>query len=54
MLFPDAQVMNLDEVVDRAMTETGMLYDILGGPSPNANQPPRPLSSSTAACFATA
>ncbi|MBK9748960.1 MAG: FIST C-terminal domain-containing protein [Chloroflexi bacterium] len=44
MLFPDAQVMNLDEVVDRAMTETGMLYDILGGPSPNANQPPRPPS----------
>jgi len=42
VLFPDVQVMNLDEVVDRAMTETGMLYDILGGPSPNANQPPRP------------
>jgi hypothetical protein len=42
MLFPDVQVMNLDEVVGRAMTETGMLYDILGGPSPNADQPPRP------------
>ncbi len=42
VLFPDVQVMNLDEVVDRAMMETGMLYDILGGPSPNAAQPPRP------------
>ena len=42
MLFPDIQVMNLDEVVERAMTETGMLYDILGGSSPNIDQPPRP------------
>ena len=42
MLFPDDQTMNLDEVVDRAMTETGMLYDIVGGPSPTADKPPRP------------
>jgi hypothetical protein len=42
VLFPDVQVMNLDEVVVRAMTETGMLYDILGGSSPNAEKPPRP------------
>lgn len=42
VLFPDDQSMNLDEVVDRAMTETGMLYDIVGGPSPTADKPPRP------------
>lgn len=42
VLFPDDQTMNLDQVVDRAMTETGMLYDIVGGPSPTADKPPRP------------
>lgn len=42
MLFPDDQSMNLDRVVDRAMTETGMLYDILGGPGPTIPKPPRP------------
>jgi hypothetical protein len=31
MLFPDNQSMNLDLVVERAMSETAMLYDILGG-----------------------
>lgn len=40
MLFPDDQSMNLDDVVERAMTETGMLYDILGGPSPTVEMPP--------------
>ena len=42
MLFPDNQSMNLDGVVERAMTETALLYDILGGASPNADAPPRP------------
>ncbi len=32
MLFPDDQSMNLDRVVERAMTETALLYNILGGP----------------------
>jgi hypothetical protein len=32
MLFPDDQSMNLDGVVERAMTETALLYNILGGP----------------------
>ncbi len=41
-LFPDDRSMNLDGVVDRAMTETGMLYDILGGPGPTTDAPPRP------------
>jgi hypothetical protein len=41
-LFPDDRSMNLDGVVDRAMTETGMLYDILGGPGPTTHAPPRP------------
>jgi hypothetical protein len=41
MLFPDDQSMNLDEVVDKAMTETAMLYDILGGPGPTIPKPPR-------------
>lgn len=40
MLFPDDQSMNLHDVVERAMTETGMLYDILGGPSPTVKTPP--------------
>lgn len=42
MLFPDDQSMSLDGVVDRAMTETAMMYDILGGPGPTIPTPPRP------------
>ena len=42
MLFPDDQSMNLDDVVARAMTETGMLYDILGGPALTLPKPPPP------------
>lgn len=42
MLFPDDQSMNLDGLVDKAMTETAMLYDILGGPGPTIPAPPRP------------
>lgn len=43
MLFPDDRSMNLDAVVERAMTETAMLYDILGGPGPTMHEkPPRP------------
>ncbi len=34
MLFPDDRTMNMDQIVERAMTETAMLYDILGGPGP--------------------
>lgn len=41
MLFPDDRSMNLDGVVDRAMTETALLYDILGGPGPTISEPPR-------------
>lgn len=40
VLFPDDESMSLDGVVERAMTETGMLYDILGGPA--LPHPPRP------------
>lgn len=39
MLFPDDQSMNLDRLVDRAVTETAMLYDIVGGPGLGAHQP---------------
>lgn len=42
MLFPDNQSMNLDSVVEQAMTETALLYDILGGASPAVNNPARP------------
>ncbi len=42
MLFPDDQSMNLNGVVDQAMTETALLYDILGGPGPTIPAPPRP------------
>lgn len=43
MLFPDDRSMNLDSVVERAMTETAMMYDILGGPGPTTHEtPPRP------------
>jgi hypothetical protein len=41
ILFPDDQSMNLDGVVTQAMTETAMLYDILGGPGPSIPKPPR-------------
>ena len=41
MLFPDDQSMNLDGMVDKAMTETGLLYDIFGGPGPTLHMPPR-------------
>lgn len=41
MLFPDDRSMNLDYVVERAISETGLLYDILGGPSPTLPAPPR-------------
>ena len=43
VLFPDNESMNLDSVVDQAMTETAMLYDIIGGPglaSPSSERPP--------------
>lgn len=46
MLFPDDQSMNLNRLVDQAMTETALLYDILGGPGPTMPAPPR-----TAAIF---
>lgn len=42
MLFPDNRSMNLDNLVERAMTETALLYDILGGASPAASAPARP------------
>jgi hypothetical protein len=41
MLFPEDQSVNLDQLVMRAMKETGMLYDILGGASPTMADPPR-------------
>lgn len=41
MLFPDDHSMNLDNVVERAISETGLLYDIIGGPSPTIPVPPR-------------
>ncbi|PJF43472.1 MAG: hypothetical protein CUN55_08915 [Phototrophicales bacterium] len=40
ILFPDDHSMDLDNIIEQAMSETGMLYDILGGPSPTVNQPP--------------
>lgn len=41
ILFPDDQSMNLNSLVDQAMTETALLYDILGGPSPTMPAPLR-------------
>ncbi|MHB8629724.1 MAG: FIST N-terminal domain-containing protein [Aggregatilineales bacterium] len=41
MLFPDDQSMNLDSVVEQAMTETALLYDILGGPGLSEGSPAR-------------
>ncbi len=40
MLFPDDQSMNLDQLVDRAVTETAMLYNIVGGPALGTQQSP--------------
>lgn len=40
MLFPDDRSMNLDDVITQAIHETGMLYNILGGPSPTVEMPP--------------
>jgi hypothetical protein len=42
MLFPDDQSMSLDVVVEKALTETAMLYDILGGPGQAGRTPPHP------------
>lgn len=42
VLFPDDQSMDLNGVVEQAMTETALLYDILGGPGPTIPAPPRP------------
>ncbi len=42
LLFPDDQSMNLNGVVEQAMTETALLYDILGGSGPTIPAPPRP------------
>lgn len=40
-LFPDDHSMNLDKLVDQAMAETAMLYNILGGPGPTMPAPSR-------------
>lgn len=42
MLFPDDSSMRLNQVVDTAIKETAMLYDIIGGPGPTIPAPPRP------------
>lgn len=36
MLFPDNHSMNLDKLVQKAISETAMLYDIVGGAGPAA------------------
>jgi hypothetical protein len=41
MVFPDDRSMNLDSVVEQAMTETALLYDILGGAGLSADEPAR-------------
>ena len=41
MLFPDDYSMSLDHLVDRAIQETAMLYNIIGGPGPSIPAPPR-------------
>lgn len=41
MLFPDDSSMRLNQVVDTAIKETAMLYDIIGGPGPTIPAPPR-------------
>ncbi len=43
MLFPDNQFMNPDALVQKALTETAMLYDIVGGPgltAPDSDRQP--------------
>ncbi len=43
VIFPDNHSMNLDRVVQKAVSETGMMYDILGGAGltpPETEQPP--------------
>jgi len=42
IIFPEDETMNLDGVVDTALTETALMYDILGGPGLTAMMPPRP------------
>ncbi len=42
MLFPDDSSMRLNQLVDTAIKETAMLYDIIGGPGPTIPTPPRP------------
>ncbi|MCI0709783.1 MAG: FIST C-terminal domain-containing protein [Chloroflexi bacterium] len=43
VLFPDEQSMNLNLLIEKAMTETALLYDILGGPGlASLTPPPRP------------
>lgn len=41
MLFPDDSSMRLNHLVDTAIQETAMLYDIIGGPGPTIPAPPR-------------
>jgi hypothetical protein len=41
MLFPDDASMRLNHLVDTAIQETAMLYDIIGGPGPTIPAPPR-------------
>lgn len=41
MLFPDDASMRLNQMMDTAIKETAMLYDIIGGPGPTIPAPPR-------------
>jgi len=41
MLFPDDTSTSLNRLVDQAIEETAMLYNIMGGPSPTIPTPPR-------------
>jgi len=41
MLFPDDASTSLNRLVDKAVEETAMLYNIIGGPSPTIAMPPR-------------
>ena len=41
MLFPDDSSTSLNRLVDQAVQETAMLYNIIGGPSPTISVPPR-------------
>ncbi len=40
VLFPEDRSANLDRVVDQAMTDTAMMYAILGGAGPSIEAPP--------------